>query len=469
MITISFDNNSKTPIYFQLYSAIKKEIELGNLKTGDKLPSKRKLALHLKISQTTVETAYNQLVSEGYITSKAKSGFYVQLFDETITTSTEKIYSTKPIYKTQQNKYKINFITNAVDTDCFPFSVWSRLNREILNENKDLLKVVNPKGDLGLRESISNYLHQYRGVNVHPEQIIIGAGTEYLLGLIIQLLGNNNVFGVENPCYHKIIKILNINNSYINYIPLDNDGIIIDTLRKTNTNIMYVTPSHHFPLGTVTPISRRQQLISWANESNNRFILEDDYDSEFRYSGKPIPALQGLDRNNKVIYFNTFAKTLAPSLRIAYMALPENLLQIYEEKFLFYSCTVPSFEQQILKKFIDKGHFERHLNRIKNIYKTRRDIVINTFNENNMFDRFSIFGEKAGQHLLICANNISENMLVKSAENAGIKVYGLSEYYSKNTSYNTDNGIVIIGYSGFKDNELKNATNELCRVWKNIY
>lgn len=465
MITIVFENN-KIPLYAQLYSAIKREIESGSLKTGEKLPSKRKLALHLKISQITVETAYNQLASEGYIISKARSGFYVQPFDNTLIVPNTNTYT--PKNKTISNDYKINFLTNAVDTDCFPFSVWSKLNREILLENKNLLKAINPKGDLGLRESISKYLHQYRGVNIHPEQIIIGAGTEYLLGLIIQIFGTDNIFGVENPCYHKITKILDINKVHTNYIPLDNDGIIIDKLKSTNTNIMYVTPSHHFPLGIVTTIPRRQQIISWANEQDNRFILEDDYDSEFRYSGKPIPALQGLDRNNKVIYFNTFAKTLAPSLRIAYMALPENLLKIYEEKFLFYSCTVPSFEQQILKKFIDRGHFEQHLNKIRNIYKTRRDIVINTFSENNMFDRFSISGEKAGQHLLIQAKNISENVLINAAKNANIKVYGLSEYYSQDINYNTENGTIIIGYSGFKNDELKTAVNKLCKVLKNL-
>ena len=426
MITIVFENN-KIPLYAQLYSAIKREIESGSLKTGEKLPSKRKLALHLKISQITVETAYNQLASEGYIISKARSGFYVQPFDNTLIVPNTNTYT--PKNKTISNDYKINFLTNAVDTDCFPFSVWSKLNREILLENKNLLKAINPKGDLGLRESISKYLHQYRGVNIHPEQIIIGAGTEYLLGLIIQILGTDNIFGVENPCYHKITKILDI---------------------------------------IVTTIPRRQQIISWANEQDNRFILEDDYDSEFRYSGKPIPALQGLDRNNKVIYFNTFAKTLAPSLRIAYMALPENLLKIYEEKFLFYSCTVPSFEQQILKKFIDRGHFEQHLNKIRNIYKTRRDIVINTLSENNMYDRFSISGEKAGQHLLIQAKNISENVLINAAKNANIKVYGLSEYYSQNINYNTENGTIIIGYSGFKNDELKTAVNKLCKVLKNL-
>lgn len=467
MITIVFENNSKTPLYAQLYKEIKKEIEKGNIKAGDKLPSKRKLSSYLKISQITVETAYMQLMEEGYIISKPQSGYYVQEINNTFNfNDNSSIYKPTP-QNTSKNKYNINFLTNAVDTDFFPFSVWSKLTREVLAENNNLLKVVNPKGDYGLRESISDYLHQYRGVTAHPEQIIIGAGSEYLLGLIIQLLGKNNTFGVENPGYHKITKILNIENYNIKYIPLDNDGINIEALKQTSANIVYVTPSHHFPLGMVTPIPRRQQLLSWANEADNRYILEDDYDSEFRYFGKPIPALQGLDREEKVIYINTFAKTLAPSLRIAYMVLPPKLLKIYEDKFLFYSCTVPSFEQQILKKFIDRGHFERHLNKIKNIYKIRRDIVIDQFEKNDMMSNFSVSGEKAGQHLLIKATNISEKSLVEAAEKNGIKVYGLSEYYSDG-DYNRNNGTIILGYSGFKNEELQIAVNTLCKIWKTL-
>lgn len=470
MLTFMLKPSNDHPLYNQLYQFIKDEIQNRNLKTGEKLPSKRKLSTHLKVSQNTVETAYEQLKAEGYITSIPKSGYYVSELDNEFVPP---VHRSQPRINIKTHKtshqYRYDFKTNKVDTTFFPFATWTRISREIMHdENRELLKASHPQGDYNLRAQIAKHIHQYRGVNCLPEQIIIGAGTEYLLSLLIQILGKNCSYAVENPGYLKTFKILNSHGVKVNAISLDDGGISMSTLSASDSNIAYITPSHHFPLGTIMPIARRTQLLKWANRVSDRYIIEDDYDSEFRFIGRPIPALQGLDGNCKVIYMSTFSKSIAPSIRISYMVLPPNLLERYVKDFQFYSSTVPRFEQYTLFKFIKDGHFERHLNRMRNIYRARKDKLVDEIRKLTYSNKIEIIGENAGLHLLIRINSsVGENELIARAEKEGVKLYGLSEFFIKPIKIMPES-TVILGYSHLNLHEIEEAIRLLSIAWSDL-
>lgn len=489
MITFTLNPDSKTPMYEQLYSHIKGEIDAGNIKSGEKLPSKRNLSAHLKISIVTVETAYAQLMAEGYIASKPGSGFYVEDLGDIIDIKLEDTSNNKRDNKRESKtesktenvgetswgndllqsagvRIKYDFRTNRIDTTDFPFSTWAKLSREVLSEgDTDLLNACEPQGTWALREQIARYLKAFRGMEVSSEQIFVGAGSEYLTGLIIQLLGRDNAYGVENPGYSKIYKIFSANTSRVFPIPMDEKGASREAISGFGINVLHVTPSHHFPLGIVMPVSRRQELLKWACEAADRYIIEDDYDSEFRYTGRPIPTLQSMDKNGRVIYINTFTKSLAPSMRISYMVLPWELCRRFHSRLGFYSCTVPVFEQLTLAKFMEKGYFDRHINRMKKIYKQRRDILCEKITQGKLEKIVTITGSDAGMHLLLTVNNsMKQSQLLSAAAKEGAKVYGLSEYYSFPVSDMPDN-MVILGFSGLGEAQLIKGVEALERAW----
>ncbi|HHX56846.1 MAG TPA: PLP-dependent aminotransferase family protein [Clostridiales bacterium] len=465
MLTIILSPNSPVPLYEQLYQFIKNEIEANRLQANDKLPSKRSLASHLKISRSTIETAYYQLQAEGYIHSKAGSGFYVEQINEKLNPEKTEPNISYAEYNAPKT-YEYEFKTSGIDMNCFPLSTWAKLSREVLSEKKEeILLSSHPQGMYSLREEISRYLYSFRGIQASPEQIIIGAGSEFLISLIIQILGRDKVYGLEDPGYPKMKKIFYSNDVKTIPIGMDELGINIADLQKFNVNVAHVTPSHHFPLGIVMPISRRMDLLNWATQDDNRFILEDDYDSEFRFTGKPIPALQSMDSSGQVVYINTFAKTLAPSLRISYIVLPKKLLKIYYENFMFYSCTVPSFEQFTLYKFMHNGYFERHINRMRNIYRTRRDSLISLLMKSTLADCIEIIGQNAGLHFLMRVNNgMTEQELVDSAKKQDILVHGLSDYYTS-TKIKHIKPSVVIGYSTIQTESLEVCVRRLEVSW----
>lgn len=463
LLTISLDTSSKEPLYQQIYRHIRHAIESGDVAPREKLPSKRRLASHLKVSLSTVETAYAQLKAEGYIETKMKSGCYaaeIQPVERVRPTLRPKLLREK----TGLSPFLYDFRTDRVDPEAFPFSVWAKLTRKVLSEGgKELLETTYPKGFYELRETIAEYLRRFRGMDVLPEQIVIGAGWEYLFTLIIQLLGHRCCYGVENPGYQKVSKILHSLDCPVSYLPVEAEGISLSALERTSVEVLHVTPSHHFPLGIVTTAQRRRELLRWAN-GGNRYIIEDDYDSEFRYEGRPIPALAEMDHNGRVIYIKTFAKILAPSFRIAYMVLPLTLLEQYEARLLFYACTVSSIEQRVLRDFIGDGYLERHLNRSRNLYKKRRDIFIETIKKSALGSKVEIFGEDAGMHLLLRVQGMTEHELVAKARRRGISLNGLSRYYIDPTEalQNT----VIAGYAGWQDQRLRQGVTALIEAWE---
>lgn len=460
ILTINLNSNSNIPLYIQLYKFIKHEIQMGNMKSNSKLPSKRKLSHYLAISQNTVEAAYEQLMTEGYIISFPRKGYFVSDLQGILEVNIEKEAVNEKLKK--KKIYQYEFYSSRVDVESFPYSIWRKINKEILGEeNKELLQIGHSQGDRNLREAINNYLRFSRGVNVKIDNIIIGAGTEYLIQIIINILGRNKRFSVEEPGYYKIKKILKING--VNPIPIsiDNQGVNVDRLRESNSEVIHITPSHQFPTGIIMPINRRIQILNWANESKGRYIIEDDYDSEFRFEGKPIPALQSLDNKGKVIYLGTFSKCFSPSERIAYMVLPDELMKIYRKDFSFLACTVSRSSQQALVRFIEEGYFERHLNKMRNIYRKKREFLVTLIKK--YLNNTEIIGTNSGLHLLLKVNNgMNEEELIKSAEEKGVMVLGLSKSYLNNIE---ESKTVFLGYANLKYNEIEEAIKLLKEAW----
>ncbi len=467
MITFIFNTQSKTPLYEQLYRFIRTEIERGKLSREEKLPSKRKLAAHLKISTVTVETAYAQLEAEGYIKTVPKSGYYVLPFEAQAQTEPAQTDKGTPPAGETSAEYDYDFKTNVVDTGLFPFATWAKLAREVLAESShELLNVTHPQGSPALRREIAEHLYKFRGIAASPDQIVVGAGSEYLIVLFIQLLGRTGTYALENPCYGKIYKIFKSNEIITVPVELDEQGLSVTALENTQADIVHVTPSHQFPLGIVMPVGRRLALLRWANEKSGRYIIEDDYDSEFRFTGQPIPALKGLDREDRVIYINAFTKSLAPSLRISYAVLPRCLMDVYRENFMFYSCTVPNFEQYTLCKFLSSGSFERHLSRMRKAYKERRDLLLSAIAQSELAAVTRIIGADAGLHfLMVVQNGMSEAELVANARQAGVNLLGLSGYYNFPVK-ELPAGTLVVGYSGIKPGDMTAAVKRLEEAWR---
>lgn len=460
MLTYSLENTGSDKLYEHLYKLIKDDIIHKRISAGEKLPSKREFAKNLGVSIITVETAYSQLMSEGYIYSVDRKGFFAAKIDDRFLEDNPGSGIVDDIMEEQQEFYA-DFVKNTVPVENFPFSTWMKLLREITadTDSKMLLGMSNASGAVELREAIVNHLYRFRGMDVKPEQIIVGAGTEYLYGLLVQLLGRDMVFGIENPGYPRIAKIYESNDVKIKYIDMDNEGAMPESLNRADVDVLHISPSHHYPTGIVMPIGRRYELLGWAAKSRKRYIIEDDYDCEFRLYGKPVPALQSVDRMDKVIYINTFSKSLAPTFRISYMVLPMPLVKRYYEKLGFYSCTVSSFEQHTLARFITGGYFERHINRMRNYYRTQRDKIIEAIKNSRAADYIEIHNADEGLHFVMdIKKDISDSELKKVAEKKGINIACLSDYY-----YNgkCDRHAIVLSYSGISEERLDTALKRL--------
>ena len=460
MLTYSFDNLGEDSLYEHLYKCIRQDITDGVLTAGSRLPSKRSLAGNLGVSTITVETAYGQLLSEGYIYSVPKKGYYVSDFSSNIV-SEQKNLSQETISFDSDSSFYADFSSNQTRPENFPFSVWAKLMRETLcDKNSELMAKPPCGGMLGLRAAIAGHLSQFRGMNVQPEQIFIGAGTEYLYGLLIQLLGFDKTYAVENPGYEKIFQIYS--SYHVNCCPVDMDhqGIRIDKLEESGADVVHISPSHHFPTGIITPISRRYELLSWAARADSRYIIEDDYDSEFRLVGKPIPALQSIDITDKVIYINTFSKSLTSTMRISYMVLPLTLAREFLSRMDFYSCTVSNFEQFTLMRFIEEGYFEKHINRMRNYYHKQRDCLLEAIRESPLSSLVTIREEDAGLHFLMeIKTEIPDRVIIRKAAEKGIRLTCLSQYYTDAPDFAEH--IFIINYSYLQTEYIKKAIDDL--------
>lgn len=463
MLTFPLDSDSKMPIYQQLYTYIKEEIQTGRIPFETKLPSKRKLSSYLGISQNTIQSAYDQLIEEGYIISIEKKGFFVCKIDN-LQNLQAPVHKDLPSKNSEPSTILYDFSYHGVDMPTFPFSTWRKLMKEVINEyDTELLKLGDALGYHQLRSAIANYLHQSRGVNCTENQIVISSGTEFLFQSLIQLFDRESIYGIENPGYEKLNQLFSRNRAAFRAINIDHDGMIPEEISKSNANILCITPAHQFPSGEIMPINRRVQLLNWANQADKRYLIEDDYDSEFKYSGKPIPALQGLDTNEKVIYMGSLSKSLSPTIRVSYMVLPPHLMNRYNEKLSYILCPVPMMDQKVLCRFIEDGFFERHLNKMRNIYKKKRDTLVKAISE--LASGIEVLGSDAGLHMLLhIPNNMTEEELISSAHAQGLKVYGISKYYfDKDSMSNVPT--ILLGFAAMAERDIHKAVVLLHKAW----
>ena len=432
MLTYDLDRRGSLARYDYLCRCIKGDILAGRLAAGEKLPSKRSLAAHLQTAVVTVENAYAQLEAEGYLYTREKSGYYVAQVEAPPGLDAPSPHAEAPRseVRDKEEKQVLDLRSGGSGTEGFPFSVWARLMRRVLSEKGEaLLRATPPSGAAELCDAIAQHLYRFRGISAAPEQIVVGAGTEYLYNLIVQLLGREAVYGVEDPGYSKAARIYALGGARTAPVLVDEGGVSLRSLEMSGAQILHTSPNHQFPTGAVTPIGRRQSLLRWAEAREGRYIIEDDYDSEFRFTLRPIPTLQSIDRAGRVIYVNTFSRTLAPSLRISYMVLPKSLTEHYRAQLGFYSSTVPAMEQYTLARFLDEGYFEAHINRMRKSYRAQRDAVIDTILQSPLGEHCRVSGEDAGLHFLLTIDTkCTDHVLRTDAEGRGVRLSFLSDF-----------------------------------------
>ncbi len=449
--------DGKTPLYDQLYRHIAGAIQSGALSPGAKLPSKRRMCALTGLSMSTVETAYSLLAAEGYVLAKPRSGYvcaHLLLPGPAPAPPPPEAAPAAP-----PARWAYDCSTSAVDVSVFPFSSWARITKEAVYENPGLLQRGHPQGDEPLRAELARLLAQYRGVRCSPEQVVVGAGADYLLSLLLQLLGPHRAIALEDPGYPAAYAAAALHGREAVPIPVDGEGMDRSALEQSGAGLAYLTPSHQFPLGVTMPAGRRSQLLHWAASAPDRWLIEDDYDSEFRYASRPIPALQGLDRAGRVVYMGTFSRSIAPAIRVAYMILPRPLLERYRETFSHGACTVSRFEQESLRRFIAQGLYGRHLRRAGNLYRRKCALFTGALSE---IPGVSISGAEAGLHFLLTLPRLSEPELVDRAAKASVRVHPLSRYCH---NLAPKPSTVVLGFAGLTEEELLQAAGLLARAW----
>lgn len=491
-LTIQLNSHSNKCLYEQIYEHIRQEIREGKLLAGERLPSTRSLAEYLQVSRSTVDIAYAQLLSEGYIESRPYKGYFVCRMEELFQIDSEQTgRGQAAVGRTVngrtadgivaqagvQGDILYDFSPNGIDMSAFPFSVWKKITKNILSDtNSGLFSLGEPQGDYDLRLTISRYLHSSRGVNCSPEQIIVGAGNDYLLLLLEKLLGRHVRIAMENPTYKRAYRIFRSCAYEIVTVEMDESGMLASSLEQKQVTAAYVMPSHQHPTGIVMPIGRRTELLHWADGARDRYLIEDDYDSEFRYRGKPIPSLQSSDKHGKVIYIGTFSKAIAPAIRVSYMVLPERLLERYHKECYFYSSTVSRIDQRILNEFIRDGYFERHLNKMRKLYRTKHELMLRCLEP---FEKsFDLSGENAGLHLLLTARDgQTERQLIEQAAEQQVKAYGISDSYIQETDplgwgegtgevlSSPPKATVLLGFGGLTEDQIEKGIDRLKKAW----
>ncbi|PID67230.1 MAG: GntR family transcriptional regulator [Fusobacteriales bacterium] len=464
MKMLNLNTKLKTPLYLQIYSEIKNFILEGSLVSKSKLPSKRNLMKKYNISQNTIQNALYLLMEEGYIYSEERKGYFVSDLENLYVKAN---ISHKKKKENKISKVKYNFSYSGVDSASLPRNIFKKLSKEIYEEmNNDFSFQGEIQGYKLLRESICEYLSEARGFEAEAKQIIISSGTEYLFHIIFKLFKNVK-YGLENPGYKMLQDLFFSNKIDYSAINLDDEGMIVDELKEKNINIACITPSHQFPTGVIMPIKRRQEILNWANSKENRYIVEDDYDSEFKYNGKPIPALKAIDYKDKVVYIGSFSKSISPAIRVSYMVLPRKLLEIYKKKLPYFICPVSIPTQKILYKFIQEGHFVKHLNRMRTIYKKKRELLVNCLKEESrkkFKKEIKIQGADAGLHIIVSFPfNIVEKEFLKVCKENSIKIYPLRDYYLEKKS---ENLFFLLGYASLTNQDIEEGVKLIMELVK---
>lgn len=484
-ITIAFDS-SGTPIYRQLYQTIRRAILSGALAGGSQLPSTRALARQLAVSRMTVLNTYDQLLAEGYIEGVSGSGTFVSsiLPDELLEIKEINRQQPKSAAKTRTKFSKRGQLLASFNhsglpgctgekfaafhyglpaLDAFPFQIWSRLvSRRLKKMSVSLFAPGNPAGFEPLRRAIAAYLQTSRAVKCEPAQVIIVAGAQQALSLIAQILiDEKDVVWMENPCYLGARNVFAAAGAKILGVPIDREGFDLQFALETNKNarLACVTPSHQFPLGTVMSLGRRLALLEWAKNSDS-WIIEDDYDSEFRYAGRPLASLQGLDDTGRVIYIGTFSKTIFPALRLGYMVVPENLVDVIRAARALSDIHSPSIDQAVLTDFIEEGHFARHLRRMRSLYAERQAVLVDAAKK-DLAGLLNVRADEAGMHLIgWLPENVSDKIASEKAARQNLETTPLSLYRFESSP----DGGLILGYTAFTPGQIKNGVRQLAKA-----
>ncbi|QEM67420.1 PLP-dependent aminotransferase family protein [Geobacter sp. FeAm09] len=458
--------HDQVPLYRQLYHQIREQVLSGELPAGSRLPSVRNLAVELAVSRATVENAYLELYGEGYLYSRPRSGYFVSTLDsELAPRSLAPVFPRRTPLPESSQSCAFDFHPARLDPASFPVALWRRLFLETLRScARELTHYGDPQGDWGLRVAIRAYLERSRGVMCDPEQIVICAGLQQSLEIVAVLLkGDHSAVAVEDPGY-PLPRSLFCNHGY-QVLPLSvgPGGLDLDALQSGDGTVAYVTPSHQLPMGYVMPVANRLRLIEWA-AVGNRMIIEDDYDSELRYHGRPIPSLQGLRPSGNIVYMGTFSKILSPALRVSYLVLPRTLLASYRQRFGHYFSTVSLLEQKTLASFMEQGHWERHIRRMRIICKRKHDALLHAL-ERHFDAQAAIIGQGAGLHVAVqlLGHGPDEAELIDRARRKGVRLFPFSATCAKPPS---GPPMVLLGFGGMTGDEIEQGIRLLLQAWQ---
>ena len=454
---IDLNETRRIPLYESIYRQLRQEIGAGQRKTGEKLPSKRALAAQLGVSINTVEGAYRQLESEGFIEARDRSGFYVlPLAYLAPGRDPEPSRRETPASPAPE----VDFAVGAVDERMFPMTVWQRMLRTALGSPGILVRS-EPQGDPGLREEIARYLARARGVRCAPEQLVIGTGTDALLRALGGISPESCTFVVENPAYHRADAHFRRMGHRVFPAQMDSKGVVVEPLEALDNAIVYTAPSHQYPLGFAMPMGRRTELLAWCARGRFRYVIEDDYDSEFRYDARPLPSLQSIDRADRVIYLGTMSGVISPALRIGYMVLPPALLARLREDPV--SCGVPTLEQYALREFMRQGYFEKHVNRMRMCYRSRRRELIELLRPYS--DRLRPIGAQAGSYLLVrVEGGMDDQALCDAALRENVRVWPISPCFMGPVPEEYRSA-VLLGYGNLTSEQMRRGVELLARAW----
>ncbi|MFP7446084.1 PLP-dependent aminotransferase family protein [Bacillus infantis] len=456
-MTPFLDRESQMPLYVQLYQYIKSEIESGKIKPGEKLPSIRRFSQFLDVSKNTVEEAYQQLLAEGYAESRPKSGIIVNKLDEfPLKQEKEQL---PVILKAELEKPKIDFQYGHIDAVAFPARRWKNALSEAAFD-LSLLQYGDKQGQFSLRRELTGYLYRSRGIECTPEQIIITSGTQNSISVIMSILElRGEVIAMENPGYDGVGKVLLHQGGIVEPVTVEDDGISVEELAEKRAKAVYVTPSHQFPLGMVLSINKRLKLLKWAAETGG-YIVEDDYDSEFRYQGQPIPPLKSLDPNDRVIYLGTLSKSFLPAARLSYIVLPPALMAGYKRDFSLYSQPVSPIIQEATARFMKEGDFDQHIRKMRVLYQAKHKVLLESVSS-MMEHKAAVIGQKAGLHILIKLEGRKSEELAAKAAKKGVKVYPANQYWAGGEG----DDLIMLGFGGLSSEEIAEGIKLLSEAW----
>ncbi len=468
---IYLNEKDKKPLYEQLYLEIKYQIISGKIPRNTALSSLRVMEKELQVSRNTVDRAYQQLLAEGYIRSMPGAGYFVEDIQNDYFNDTAPIKMNREsrILKYCKDRVKYDFGYASIDSDLFPWPKWKKyIQNAILTESSSkAIAYEDNKGSLMLRKSLCGFLNRHRGVNCKPEQIVLCAGTQYAMDILTNLLPvDRNRVAYEEPGYDAMRFIFEDKGYSVTSIPVLENGVDVELLSGTNCNLLYITPSHQFPTGIVTSISNRNKILRWAHQKD-AYIIENDYDSEFRYGIMPIPSLQSLDRYNQVIYVGTVSKVLTPSIRCAYLILPDCLLEVYNSKYRYFNSSLPSYHQLAMAQFIDDGVLEKHIRRVSAINEKKYHIMINAIKE-YLSDEVEIFQQPAGVHTLVRFINCKDQKgMIELMKASSIGIYGTKEYWRDQRNARED--IFLLGFNALSEEEIGAGCKAMARVISDSY